>query len=104
MKRLIEIVRRFADRRLLVVGDAIADQFLYGNISRVSREAPVFILRHEQTQTVPGGAANCAMNLAALGARVSLITAVGNDEAGRDLRAKLADAAIDVSGDRKSVV
>lgn len=98
MKRLIEIVRRFADRRLLVVGDAIADQFLYGNISRVSREAPVFILRHEQTQTVPGGAANCAMNLAALGAQVSLIAAVGNDEAGRELRAKLEASRVDVSG------
>jgi len=95
---LIKIVRSFSGRRLIVIGDTIADQFLYGNISRVSREAPVFILRHEQTQTVPGGAANCAMNLASLGARVSLVTAVGNDEAGRDLRAKLADAAIDVSG------
>ena len=98
MKRLIEIVRSFADRRLLIIGDAIADQFLYGNISRVSREAPVFILRHEQTQTVPGGAANCAMNLAALGARVSLIAAVGDDEAGRELRAKLEAAGVDVSG------
>ena len=95
---LIKIVRSFAGRRLLVIGDAIADQFLYGNISRVSREAPVFILQHEQTQTVPGGAANCAMNLAALGAQVSLIAAVGNDEAGRDLRAKLEAAGVDVSG------
>ena len=98
MNRLIQIVRSFANRRMLVIGDAIADQFLYGNISRVSREAPVFILRHEQTETVPGGAANCAMNLATLGARVSLIAAVGNDEPGRDLRAKLKDAGIDVSG------
>ena len=98
MKRLIEIVHRFADRRLLVIGDAIADQFLYGNISRVSREAPVFILRHEQTTTVPGGAANCAMNLAALGARVSLIAAVGNDDAGTELRKKLAAAGVDVEG------
>jgi|SRR5688572_21433121 len=98
MNRLIEIVRSFADRRLLIVGDAIADQFLYGNISRVSREAPVFILRHEQTQTVPGGAANCAINLAALGARVSLIAAVGNDEPGRELRARLEAAGVDVSG------
>lgn len=98
MKRLIQIVRSFADRRLVVVGDAIADQFLYGNISRVSREAPVFILRHEQTQTVPGGAANCAMNLAALGARVSLVAAVGNDEAGRELHSKLEGAGVDTKG------
>jgi len=98
MNRLIEIVRSFAGRRMLIVGDAIADQFLYGNISRVSREAPVFILKHELTQTVPGGAANCAMNLGALGARVSLIAAVGNDESGRELRAKLETAGVDVSG------
>src|SRR6185503_6444360 len=98
MKRLIEIVRSFADRRMVVIGDAIADQFLYGNISRVSREAPVFILRHEQTQTVPGGAANCAMNLASLGARVSLISVVGDDVAGRELRSKLEATGVDVSG------
>jgi D-glycero-beta-D-manno-heptose-7-phosphate kinase len=98
MNRLIQIVRSFPDRRMVVIGDAIADQFLYGNISRVSREAPVFILRHEQTQTVPGGAANCAMNLAALGARVSLIAAVGNDEPGGELRTKLEAAGVDVSG------
>ena len=98
MKRLIEIVRAFGDRRVVVVGDAIADQFLYGNISRVSREAPVFILRHEQTETVPGGAANCAVNLAALGARVSLIAAVGKDEAGTDLRRKLSSAGVNVDG------
>ena len=96
MKRLIEIVRRFADRRIVVVGDAIADQFVYGNISRVSREAPVFILRHEQTTTVPGGAANCAVNLAALGARVSLIAVVGGDEAGAELRKKLEAAGVEI--------
>jgi bifunctional ADP-heptose synthase (sugar kinase/adenylyltransferase) len=72
--RLVNIVRRFSERRLLIVGDSIADKFLYGSISRVSREAPVFILRHELTETVPGGAANCALNLAALGANVSLIS------------------------------
>ncbi len=98
MNRLIEIVRTFADRQIVVVGDAIADQFLYGNISRVSREAPVFILRHEQTETVPGGAANCAMNLAALGARVSLITAVGKDAPGTQLRRRLSAAGVDVDG------
>jgi len=98
MKGLIEIVRRFADRQILVAGDAIADQFLYGNISRVSREAPVFILRHEQTTTVPGGAANCAMNLASLGARVSLVAVVGRDEPGDELRGKLETAGVDVEG------
>lgn len=97
-ERLISIVRRFGDRRVLVVGDAIADQFVYGAISRVSREAPVFILSHEQTETTPGGAANCAMNLVALGARVSLIAVVGDDVAGRALVEKLEAAGVDCGG------
>lgn len=97
-ERLISIVKRFPGRRILVVGDAIADQFVYGVISRVSREAPVFILRHEQTETVPGGAANCAMNLVSLGAGVSLIGVVGEDAAGRALVERLGTAGVDCSG------
>ena len=97
-ERLIGIVKRFPQRRMLVVGDAIADQFVYGAISRVSREAPVFILRHEQTETVPGGAANCAMNLVSLGARVSLVGLAGDDTAGQALVEKLKTAGIDCSG------
>ncbi len=97
-ERLISIVKRFPGRRILVVGDAIADQFVYGAISRVSREAPVFILRHEQTETVPGGAANCAMNLVSLGANVSLIGVVGEDAAGRALVERLETAGVDCTG------
>lgn len=97
-ERLLNIVRRFSERRLLIVGDSIADKFLYGAISRVSREAPVFILRHESTETVPGGAANCALNLAALGANVSLVSVAGNDEAGNALREKLSAAGVNVDG------
>ncbi|HET6980128.1 MAG TPA: bifunctional ADP-heptose synthase [Pyrinomonadaceae bacterium] len=96
--RLVEIVRRFAGQRIVIVGDAIADKFLHGSISRVSREAPVFILRHEHTETVPGGAANCAMNLVALGANVSLISVIGADESGNELRAKLQSAGVDTKG------
>jgi D-glycero-beta-D-manno-heptose-7-phosphate kinase len=97
-ERLINIVRRFAQRRILVIGDSVADQFVYGAIGRVSREAPVFILRHEHTETVPGGAANCAMNLASLSANVSLISVAGEDEAGRALVEKLNSGGIDCSG------
>ena len=97
-ERLISVVKRFPGRRMVVVGDAIADQFVYGAISRVSREAPVLILRHEQTQTIPGGAANCAVNLASLGAAVSLIGVVGSDTAGRFLLEKLELAGVDCSG------
>lgn len=97
-ERLASIVKRFPGRRILVVGDAIADQFVYGAISRVSREAPVFILRHEQTETVPGGAANCAMNLVSLGASVSLIGVAGEDVAGRALVERLEAAGVDCTG------
>jgi rfaE bifunctional protein kinase chain/domain len=96
-ERLINIVHRFTKRKVLVVGDSVADQFVFGAISRVSREAPVFILRHEHTETTPGGAANCAMNLAALGASVSLISVAGEDEAGKALTERLQAAGIDCS-------
>src|SRR5689334_13411259 len=97
-ERLLDIISNFAEKKLVIVGDSIADRFTYGSISRVSREAPVFILRHEQTQTLPGGAANCAMNLVALGAQVSLISLIGDDESGKDLRAKLHFAGVDTKG------
>ena len=95
MKHLAEIVNSFSDKRIVVIGDVIADQFIFGEISRVSREAPVFILRHEHTETTPGGAGNCAMNLAALGAQVKLISVLGDDEPGRTLQDKLRAAHVD---------
>jgi len=94
-KRLLEIVSNFSGKKLVILGDAIADRFLYGSISRVSREAPVFILRHEQTETTPGGAANSAVNLASLGAQVALISVVGNDQAGNELKTKLEALGVD---------
>src|SRR3712207_6598288 len=97
-ERLAALVRAFEGRRVLVLGDLIADQFVSGEISRVSREAPVMILRHERTETVPGGAANCAMNLAALGARAAIVGVVGEDAAGHALRSKLTGAGVDCSG------
>jgi len=97
-QRLIDITRRFADQKIVIIGDAIADRFVHGSISRVSREAPVFILQHQHTETLPGGAANCAMNLVALGAKVSLISVTGSDEAGNELRAKLETAGVNIDG------
>lgn len=98
MQNLQDIIKRFTEQRIVIVGDAIADKFLHGSISRVSREAPVFILRHQHTETLPGGAANCAMNLVALGAHVSLISVTGDDESGSDLRARLEAAGVDIKG------
>ncbi|MFN2530502.1 MAG: bifunctional heptose 7-phosphate kinase/heptose 1-phosphate adenyltransferase [Pyrinomonadaceae bacterium] len=93
-ERLASIVNRFSERRIVVIGDVIADRFLHGTISRVSREAPVFILRHDHTETLAGGAANCAMNLASLGAEVSLVGVVGKDEAAGALRDNLMAAGV----------
>jgi rfaE bifunctional protein kinase chain/domain len=81
--RLLELVDRFPTRRVAVVGDLIADEFIYGRVERVSREAPVLILRYDTTIVVPGGAGNAANNAAALGARVRVAGLAGRDEAGR---------------------
>jgi D-glycero-beta-D-manno-heptose-7-phosphate kinase len=74
---LAEYVEQFSSKTVALLGDFVADEFQFGEISRVSREAPVLILRHRETHLVPGGGANAANNLAALGARVLPITAVG---------------------------
>lgn len=83
--RLTNLVDQISERRVLVVGDLIADEFIYGEVSRVSREAPVLILKYDATEVVPGGAGNAANNVAALGARVRLAGMVGNDPEGKRL-------------------
>jgi rfaE bifunctional protein kinase chain/domain len=83
--RLLSLVDRFPSCRVLVVGDLVADEFLSGQPARVSREAPVLILRYETTAVLPGGGANAANNVAALGASVRLFGFAGRDEAGRGL-------------------
>jgi D-glycero-beta-D-manno-heptose-7-phosphate kinase len=85
--RLLEIIDAFRRRTVLVVGDLIADEFIYGEVARVSREAPVLILKYDATQVIPGGAGNAAHNIAALGARVTLAGLVGADPEGRRLLA-----------------
>lgn len=82
---LSECVEKFASKTVVVLGDFVADAFQFGDISRVSREAPVLILRHRETRIVPGGGANAANNFVALGAKVNPITAVGDDAVGRNL-------------------
>ncbi len=82
---LLDIIARFPRRTVLVVGDLVADEFVFGEIARVSREAPVLILKHRESQILPGGGANAVYNLAALGARVLPVGIVGRDAAGRAL-------------------
>jgi rfaE bifunctional protein kinase chain/domain len=84
-ERLLNLVDRFAGRRVLVVGDVIADEFIYGQVARVSREAPVLILQYDSTEILPGGAGNAASNVAALGGRARLVGLTGRDEPGRRL-------------------
>ena len=82
---LVAVVKSFPRRRVVVLGDLVADEFVYGEIARVSREAPVLILKQREKQIVPGGGANAANNLAELGAQVIPVGAVGNDEPGEAL-------------------
>ncbi len=89
MESLESIAARFAGKRVVIVGDLVADQFVSGAISRVSREAPVFIMRHEQTETRAGGAANAAVNVASLGGMAELIGLIGDDANGRMLTEEL---------------
>lgn len=88
------IRREFPQKKIVIVGDLVADQFLRGTINRVSREAPVFILRHDETETLAGGAANAAVNVASLGGQVDLIGLVGTDENGGLLLRKLREAGV----------
>jgi len=94
--RLLRVVDSFEGRRLAVIGDLIADQFLYGQTMRVSREAPVLVLQYRELIRVPGGAANAANNLLDLDCRVRVFGAVGSDSAGRDLISSLAKKGADV--------
>jgi D-glycero-beta-D-manno-heptose-7-phosphate kinase len=83
--RLIDLVEQFSRQTILLLGDFVADEFVFGEISRVSREAPVLILQHRETRTLPGGGANAANNLVDLGARVRSVAALGDDAAGEAL-------------------
>src|SRR3989442_5832302 len=88
-ERLLALIDGFSSRRVLVVGDLIADEFIYGEVARVSREAPVLILKYDATEMVAGGAGNAANNVAALGARVRLAGLVGGDREGTRLISSL---------------
>ena len=88
-QRLLALVDACSSRRVVVAGDLIADEFVYGEVARVSREAPVLILKYDATEMVGGGAANAANNVAALGGRARLAGLVGTDPEGRRLRRSL---------------
>lgn len=83
MKNFTEtILHEFPKRKVVILGDLVADQFLRGTIARVSREAPVFILSHEDTETLAGGAANAAVNVASLSGNAIAVGLIGKDSNG----------------------
>ena len=83
-----------AKARLLVVGDVMLDRYWFGEVSRISPEAPVPVVKVERVEELPGGAANVARNVAALGAKVELLSVIGNDEASTCLQRLLRDEGI----------
>lgn len=86
---LLSLIDAFRTRRVAVIGDVVADEFVYGRVARMSREAPVLILEYDSTEIVPGGAGNAANNVAALGGRAALVAIVGRDDPGRRVVAAL---------------
>jgi len=80
---VLALIDALPGRRVAIIGDAIADEFVYGRVARVSREAPVLILEYDSTEVVPGGAGNAANNVAAMGGSALLAAVIGRDEPGR---------------------
>jgi len=96
LHRVIQLIEQdWREARVLVVGDVMLDRYIWGDVERVSPEAPVPVVRSNHRSEQPGGAANVAMNVAGLGARVSLFGFQGDDADGECLRACLAKAGID---------
>ncbi|MDE3077672.1 MAG: bifunctional hydroxymethylpyrimidine kinase/phosphomethylpyrimidine kinase [Chloroflexota bacterium] len=97
--RLLQLLQGFAGKRLLVLGDMVADEYWFGEpTGRISREAPIPILRELSRQTKPGGATNLAYNARTLGASVRLAGVIGDDPSGQALRQTLAAAGVEVEG------
>src|SRR5271167_1071019 len=97
-EQLKTIVRSFSNVSVTVLADLVADEFVYGEIARVSREAPVLILKHRERTVVPGGGGNAVMNLASLGVKVFPVGVLGDDEPGELLLDRLRTSKIRVSG------
>lgn len=97
-ERIQALISHFAGKRILVIGDMVADEYLIGNPARISREAPVLILELNEERTVPGGATNVAVNARSLEAEVFLAGVVGNDSPGQRLRKAIADLGMHQDG------
>src|ERR1700680_2879492 len=91
VERLYTLIESFAGKRVLVIGDMVADEYLVGRPTRIAREAPVLILELYEERTVPGGATNVAVNARSLGAVVFLAGVVGDDVPGQRLRQAISE-------------
>jgi rfaE bifunctional protein kinase chain/domain len=97
-ERWKKIVQSFPDITVTVLADLVADEFVFGEIARVSREAPVLILKHRDRTVIPGGGGNAIMNLASLGVKVLPAGVVGDDEPGALLLERLREMKVSTSG------
>jgi rfaE bifunctional protein kinase chain/domain len=97
-ERLLEVLAQFPGKRLLVLGDIVADEYIIGAPCRLSREAPIVVLEYVDRFVLPGGATNLAHNAKTLGADVTVCGVVGDDSMGRQLRDTLGDLGIDTRG------
>ncbi len=96
--RMNKAILNFKDVKVLVIGDLILDEFVWGDSSRISPEAPVPVVLVQAQSFMPGGAANVANNICALGAKAYLVGAIGKDERGRELENILKDKGVDIEG------
>ena len=96
--RFSDILNAMRGKRILILGDMIADVYLTGKISRISREAPVLVLEHQEERVVPGGASNVVHNVATLGGAAVAVGVVGEDKAAKGLREMLSGKGVEVSG------
>jgi len=107
--RIADLLKEFENHRILVIGDVMVDAYLWGNVSRISPEAPVPVVNYLTSEKRPGGAANVALNIHSLGAVPVICTVIGDDEDGRTLRGIMKDLnmteeGIIISENRKTTI
>src|SRR5688500_8294157 len=96
--RLIGLVDRLPGAHVALIGDLMLDRYVYGNVERLSPDAPVPVFHHQREDARLGGAGRVAADLSTLGARVSIVSILGNDETGRHVRTLLDEYKVDTSG------
>src|SRR3990170_7557105 len=97
-ERLERIVKQFVGKKVLIIGDVMLDEYVFGTTSRLSPEAPIPIVDVEKTVHVPGGAANAAFNLRSIGDETFLVGVVGKDEQAQQVKALLEEKGVKTDG------